>query len=82
MLIMGTRTVIKTQKNDGSLWFGKINTVVFYSVMIILVFYKNISERFAEALLLVSGICMAAAFGLYALSYRSKIKKAESYHSV
>lgn len=82
MLIMGTRTVIKTQKNDGSLWFGKINTVVFYSVMIILVFYKNISERFAEALLLVSGICMAVAFGLYALSYRSKIKKAESYHSV
>ena len=80
MFIMGTKAVIKTQENDGSLWFGKINTVLFYGVMIILFLYKDISEPFAQGLLLVSTVSMVITLILYMRNYKCKIKRAERCH--
>ncbi len=72
MAVAGARTLLKTKRNDGALWFGKVNTVVFYGIMVILIFFEGIPTQLAEVLLLLSGICMLGAFVLYAFSFKRK----------
>lgn len=38
MAAMGAREVMRMKRNDGSKWYGKISTMVFYTVMVILIF--------------------------------------------
>lgn len=72
MCIEGTKTVIETGKNDGASWYGKVSTAVFYTVMVILILFKNISTRTANCLLSFSGICMIMALLKYAREYKEK----------
>lgn len=65
MIFMGARTIVLTQKNEGAKWYGKVNTAVFYVVMLLLVMIPGISDRTANVMMLVSGACMIAAILLY-----------------
>lgn len=65
MAVVGTRTVLQSQKNEGAKWYGKVNTAVFYVVMAALIMFRNISGKFANILLGCCGGCMLLAFIMY-----------------
>lgn len=69
MAVMGTKTVMKIHKNEGAKWYGKVSTIVFYVVMIILILFRNISKAFANVLMGCCGECMLLAFVMYARRY-------------
>lgn len=69
MAVMGTKTVMKIHKNEGAKWYGKVSTIVFYVVMIILILFRNISKAFANVLIGCCGECMLLAFVMYARRY-------------
>lgn len=69
--VMGARAVIKMKKNEGSKWYGKISTTVFYIVMIVLIFFQDISEPAANLLILFCGGFMLLAFIMYARHYHT-----------
>ncbi len=72
MFVEGTKTVIAEGKNEGAKWYGKVSTAIFYIVMMILIMFKNISQRTANLFLSFSCICMLMSFLMYALEYRKK----------
>lgn len=69
MAVMGTKTVKKVKKNDGARWYGKISTAVFYTVMVILIIFRDIPETTANLLILCCGGFMLLAFVMYARHY-------------
>lgn len=69
MAVMGAKTVIKVKENEGARWYGKINTIVFYATMAVLIFFPNIPKTMADLLILCCGGCMLLAFILYARHY-------------
>lgn len=69
MGVMGAKTVKKVQKNEGAKWYGKISTAVFYAIMVILIVFRNISEKTANLLILCCGCFMLLAFVMYARHY-------------
>lgn len=54
MAVAGMNVIRKTRKNDGAMWYGKVNTTVFYTVMILLVFIPDISTKTANWLILLT----------------------------
>lgn len=75
MAVMGTRTVMAVKKNEGAKWYGKLSTTVFYTVMVVLIFFHNISESTANMLILCCGGCMLLAFIMYARHYQTLQKE-------
>lgn len=75
MAIMGAKALQVSGYNEGALWFGKINTIVFYSVMVLLLCCKNITYQKANGLLMVCGFCLIFAFICYASFYLKKMKR-------
>ena len=70
MLVLGgylTRGGVKLQ---GARWFGKVSTVVFYVVMILLVLFPDLSMEATVALLVLVVICAVTAGLLYLPEYR------------
>lgn len=76
MAVMGTRTVMKVKKNEGAKWYGKLSTTVFYTVMVVLIFFHNISESTANMLILCCGGCVLLAFIMYARHYQTLSRSA------
>jgi cardiolipin synthase len=66
MAVLGAKAVMKTRENEGAQWYGKLNTMVFYIVMIVLIFCPDIPETVANLLILCCGGCMLLAFIMYA----------------
>ncbi len=71
MCIMGLKTIAVTGYNDGAMWYGKINTIVFYAVMVILFLFPAIPDIAGEAMITVCGIFMTMALVLYAKHYKA-----------
>jgi cardiolipin synthase len=67
--IVGLKTIRDTGKNEGAMWYGKVSTAVFYTVMIILALFPNIPQALGECLLSGCGIFLLIAFVLYARYY-------------
>lgn len=61
----GYKVLAKTEHNDGAMWYGKVNTAVFYAVMVILIFIPGIPYSVANVLIAVSGGFMLLAFVMY-----------------
>ena len=76
MAVEGLRVIQKTNQNEGAMWYGKVNTAVFYAVMFILLFVPGISETTGNALCAVSGGFMLLSFVLYARKYHKAIRSA------
>jgi cardiolipin synthase len=74
MFVKGLKTISVTGKNDGAMWYGKINTTVFYVVMVLLVLCPGIPDLIAEYLLLVCGVSMLLAWFMYARYYCEELK--------
>lgn len=69
LLVAGLAMLKKNKKLDGSKWFGKVSTTVFYAVMLVLVAIPNLSQKIANILMLVCGAFLALSLALYAREY-------------
>lgn len=50
---------------DGSLWYGKIATGVFYAVTFLLIFKPDMNQRLAHALINITSAVLLLAFVMY-----------------
>lgn len=53
------------KKLDGSLWYGKLSTAVFYTTMTILILFPRISLDMANYLMGITGIFLLLSFVMY-----------------
>lgn len=70
MLILGGYLTKGGVKLEGARWFGKVSTVVFYTVMILLVLFPAIPHWLTIALLVLAVGCAVTAGLLYLPEYR------------
>jgi cardiolipin synthase len=66
---MGLKTIRETGKNEGAMWYGKVSTAVFYTVMILLTLFPDIPTGIGECMLTGCGLFMLMAFILYGRRY-------------
>ncbi|HPU63557.1 MAG TPA: CDP-alcohol phosphatidyltransferase family protein [Mobilitalea sp.] len=69
LLIAGLAMLKKNKKLDGSKWFGKVSTTVFYAVMLVLVAVPNLNQNIVNVMLLICGAFLALSFALYVREY-------------
>ena len=71
MLVAGIAMLKKGKRLDGSKWFGKVSTMVFYAVMLILVALPKLREAQSTTniLMLICGAFLALSFALYVREY-------------
>lgn len=67
--IVGFKVICELGKNDGAKWYGKLSTVIFYVVTVVLVIFTEINSIFANILLGISGIAIIGAFIGYMRQY-------------
>lgn len=70
MLVLGGYLTRGGVKLEGARWFGKVSTVVFYVVMILLVLFPSLSLEATVALLVLVVVCAVTAGLLYLPEYR------------
>lgn len=69
MAVMGLVVLRKTDKINGAKWYGKLSTVVFYVVVMVLTLYINIPVVFANILIAVSAAFMLLSIAGYSAQY-------------
>jgi cardiolipin synthase len=69
MFIAGLAMLKKDKRLDGSKWFGRVSTAVFYAVMLVLVALPELSEVTQNILMMVCGIFLTMSFALYIREY-------------
>ena len=69
MLLFGYITFEVTDKINSARWYGKVNTVVLYSVMTALIFFPNINPDVASFLIGFTVAIMIIALILYISFY-------------
>lgn len=69
LVIAGLIMLNKGTKLNGSKWFGKISTTVFYAVMLILVAMPTLKYQTTNALMLVCGAFLFLSLLLYMKEY-------------
>lgn len=72
--IAGLKTVRKVGKNDGAILMGKIDTAVFYAVMLTLVLFPQMPPTIALSMIFVSAVMMVLSIIVY-LRHFSKLRK-------
>ncbi len=71
MLIGGVRIIKKSKQVEGSKWFGKLSTFVFYVVVMIVIIFPDLPSYAVLSLIGISAACMIFAFLMYILVYRN-----------
>lgn len=69
MLVAGLAMLKKGKRLNGSKWFGKVSTTVFYAVMLVLVALPKLRQSTINVLLLICGSFLALSFALYVREY-------------
>jgi cardiolipin synthase len=67
-LFMGINGLVlwrKGKKLDGSMWFGKVSTAVFYGATFLLIAFPGMNNRAAAILMTATGVFLALSFVLY-----------------
>lgn len=81
MFLMGLYVFSKTDKVNSSRWYGKLNTVVLYGVMVALILFPGMSESLANILIICSEICIVMSLVLYARFYHNILKESKNNSS-
>ena len=71
-LYMGIASLVllrKGKKLDGAMWFGKVSTAVFYTVMMILIAYPPMPRVIAYIMMAISSCFLLLSFILYIPQY-------------
>ena len=69
MIVMGMIVIKKKDSVNSAKWYGKLNTVVLYTVMMLLILLPNIPIIAANSLLIFCGITIILSLVLYARFY-------------
>ncbi len=69
MLVAGIAMLKKDKRLNGSKWFGKVSTTVFYASMLVLVALPNLDTVVVNILMLVCGAFLLLSFLLYIREY-------------
>jgi cardiolipin synthase len=69
MLAAGLAMLKKGKRLNGSKWFGKVSTAVFYAVMLVLVALPKLRHSTANILMIICGAFLALSFALYVREY-------------
>ena len=65
MMVLGGWLIKKKIRIEGSKWFGKLSTLVFYGAMILIVFFPGMQGWLVTLLITASVICALIAAALY-----------------
>ncbi len=82
MLLFGFIVFKKDDSVNSAKWYGKANTVILYTTMMILIMFPGIPHLAANILISVSGIMIIVSFILYIQFYNrllAKNKNEQSY---
>lgn len=74
MILWGYLTIKTTNAVNSAKWYGKLSTVILYVVLMILIFYPDISENIARFLIVICGLVMCMSLILYGRFYASVFK--------
>ncbi len=74
--LVGYTSVKKADEIHGAMWHGKLNTVLLYSLICILLLFPHININLANILILCCCGFMVVSFTLYLRFYIKNIKKA------
>lgn len=74
MAIGGIRVLERTNRNDGAMWYGKVNTTVFYVVLFLLILFPDMPMTAANTLIFISVCFMVLSFVMYIRRYQSLLK--------
>ncbi|WP_312644775.1 CDP-alcohol phosphatidyltransferase family protein [Hydrogenoanaerobacterium sp.] len=77
MLAAGLKLYRRDKRLDGSKWFGKLYTVVFYVVMLMIIGFPNLKTQLVFGLLVVMAMFMLFAFLMYIPVFIKLNKKKE-----
>lgn len=69
LVIAGLVMLKKGTKLNGSKWFGKVSTTVFYAVMLILVSIPTLNDHITNTLMMVCGAFLLLSLLLYLKEY-------------
>lgn len=69
MAVYGYLAIRKKDSVNSAKWYGKVNTVVLYLVMTVLILFPEISETFANILICLCGAMMLLSLVLYTRFY-------------
>ena len=78
MLALGAELLKKGVTLEGARWPGKVNTVLFYITMAVLIFFPDVSKYFIGFLMLTTSLCAIYAAISYTpdyLNYKKGAKK-------
>lgn len=75
MGLMGAVIIKKTDIVNSAKWYGKVNTVILYLVMMILIFFQGMPELLANVLIIICGCSIIISFSLYTLFYWKILSK-------
>lgn len=69
MIVMGLVSIKKSNEVNGAQWYGKVNTVVLYTVMMLLILLPGISDTVANIMICVCGAVIIMSLFLYSRFY-------------
>jgi len=69
MLLMGYITIRRHDSVNSSKWYGKLTTVVLYSVVMLLILFPGIPSGAADAMIIFCGLVMILSFFMYLRFY-------------
>ena len=68
-LVLGAVVMKKYDEVNGAKWYGKLNTVVIYGVMMLLISFPSMNRVAANALIVICGTVMLVSHLLYVRFY-------------
>lgn len=77
MLVLGSYLMVKKVQPEGSKWFGKVATFVYYLAVILIILIPNLARIYILLLLLLATVCAIIAALLYIpdfIRYKQDIK--------
>ncbi|MBO5415973.1 MAG: CDP-alcohol phosphatidyltransferase family protein [Clostridia bacterium] len=69
MIVMGMVVIKRSDEVNSAKWYGKVNTVVLYSVMMALILFPNIPTLAANLLICLCGVVIIMSLILYSRFY-------------
>ena len=75
MAVMGIRFLKKDQMMDGAMWFGKICTATLFAGMVLLFFFFDMPQVFANIIIGIMMAVMFVTFIMYIRFYREMGKQ-------
>lgn len=70
MMILGYITIKRKDSVNSSKWYGKITTVLLYTVFVVLIFFPGIPLWAANTLIVLCAAMILLSLTLYALFYK------------